>query len=103
MVIVLDPLLSLALTLGRAVTLRSYRHWQFFHYLRFLRIQHLLLNDLLAIDGDPEVLPGDRLESRGLVVLRHVINLLVRDLCHVVQELVLACMRDSQVLPMARL
>ena len=71
--------------------------------LRFLRIHHLLLNDLLAIDCDLEVLSSDRLESCGLVVLSHVINLLVRDLRHVVQELVLACVRDGQVLPMAGL
>ena len=63
----------------------------------------MLFNDLLAIDCDFEVLSGDRLESRSLVVLVHVIDLLVRDLRHVVQELVLACMRDGQVLPMARL
>ena len=109
-VIILEPLLALASLVGRAATrrcplstLRRYVQGLFVRDLRFLRIYHLLLNDLLAIDCDLEVVSGDRLKSCGLVVLSHVINLLVRDLRYVVQELVLACVWDGQVLPMAGL
>ena len=108
MVIVLDDRLSL--TRGRAalrcrcqLSRLRLRLLGRFRFLRFLWVHHLLFDHFLAFDTNLEVLSGDLLESCGFIVFSHVINHLVRDLSHVVQELILACVWNGEVLAMTYL
>ena len=69
--------------------------------LLLLWVQFLLLDYFLAIDGHLEVFVHRLLNLSGLILRIHVIDLLVGNLCHVVQELVLLSVGDGEELAMA--